>query len=84
MRENGAMAMGDDAANLILEQLRIVRADQAQFREDMSQRLTTIGQRLDHLDTQVQGLTYVVTTAIGSLVADQRDIKDRLAALENA
>lgn len=76
--------MGDDAANLILEQLRIVRTDQAQFREDISQRLATIGQRLDHLDTQMQGLTYVVTTAIGSLVADQRDIKDRLATLENA
>jgi hypothetical protein len=76
--------MGDDAANLILEQLRIVRTEQLQLREDMSQRLTTIGQRLDHFDTQVQGLTYVVTTAIGSLIADQRDIKDRLTVLEKA
>jgi hypothetical protein len=32
----------------------------------------------------VQGLTYVVTTAIGSLIADQRDIKDRLTVLEKA
>jgi len=74
------MIMADDTANLILEQLRGVRAEQA----DMSRRLTTIGQRLDHLDTQMQGLTYVVTTAVGALIADQKDIKDRLATLENA
>ena len=76
--------MGDDVANLILEQLRAVHTDQVQLREDVAQRLTTISQRLDHLDTQMHGLTYIVTTAVGALAADQKDMKDRLTALENA
>lgn len=76
--------MGDDVVNLVLEQFGAVRAGQAHLREDVAQRLTTISQRLDRLDTQMHGLTHVVTTAVGAPAADQNDMKDRLTALENA
>ena len=64
--------MTDETANLILEQLRIIRADIKDVRD-----------RVENLDTQVQGLSYVVTTAIGALVVDMKDVKRRLSALES-
>ena len=48
--------MTDETANLILEQLRIIRGDIKDVRD-----------RVDHVDIQVQGLSYLVTTAIGAL-----------------
>ena len=63
--------MTDETANLILEQLRIIRFDIKDVRD-----------RVDHLDIQVQGLSYLVTTAIGALVVDMKEVKRRLSVLE--
>lgn len=69
--------MGDDATSLIMGQLRGVRTEQA----DMTQRPAAISQRLD---AQAHGPADIATTAAGALVADRKDIKDRLVALETA
>ena len=71
--------MPDETANLILEQLRIIRADIKDVRADIND----VRDRVENLDTQVQGLSYVVTTAIGALVVDMKDVKRRLSALES-
>ena len=64
--------MTDETANLILEQLQLIRAEIKDLRD-----------RVESLDTQVQGLTYIVTTAIGALVVDTKEVKRRLSALES-
>jgi hypothetical protein len=63
--------MTDDTGNLILEQLRIIPGEIKDVRD-----------RVDSLDTQVQRLNYIVTTAIGALVLDMKEVKRRLAILE--
>jgi len=69
--------MTDDTASLILEQLRIIRSD---FK-DVRCEVQDVRDRVDSLDTQVQGLSYLVTTAIGALVVD-KEVKRRLAIIE--
>ena len=63
--------MTDDTGSLILEQLRIIRSEIKELRD-----------RVDSLDTQVQGLPYIVTTAIEALVVDMKEVKRRLSIIE--
>jgi hypothetical protein len=63
--------MTDETANLILEQLRNIRSEIKDVRD-----------RVDSVDTQLQGLTYIVTTAIGALVLDMKEVKRRLSIIE--
>ena len=62
--------MSDEAANL--GQLRSIRSEIKDVRD-----------RIENLDIQVQGLNFLVTTAIGALVVDMKEIKRRLSALES-
>ena len=71
--------MPDEVANQILEQLRIMRPDISEMRSEIK----TLGDRIEGLEMQVQGLTYIVTTTIGELVVDMKEIKRRLSALES-
>jgi hypothetical protein len=63
--------MTDETANLILEQLRNIRSEIKDVRD-----------RVDSVDTQLQGLTYIVTTAIGALVLDMKEVTRRLSIIE--
>jgi hypothetical protein len=58
--------MLDEVANLILEQLRAIRSEITEMRSAIK----ALGDRVENLEVQVQGLTYIVTTTIGSLVVD--------------
>ena len=61
--------MSDEAANL--GQLRSIRSEIKDVRD-----------RIENLDIQVQGLNFLVTTAIGALVVDMKEVKRRLSVLE--
>lgn len=78
------MAMSNDATDLILEQFRILRAEIEGIRTELRQGLTSLGQRLDHLETEVRGVNYVATVSIGSVLADLNDLKARVKRLEDA
>jgi len=56
--------MTDDTASLTLEQLRIIRSDI----EDVRSEIQDVRDRVDSLNTQIQGLAYVLTTATGAPV----------------
>ena len=63
--------MTDETANLILEQLRMLRSD-----------IKDVKDRVESVDTQLQGLSYLVTTAVGALVVDLKEVKRRLSTIE--
>jgi polyhydroxyalkanoate synthesis regulator phasin len=72
--------MTDEVSNLILEQLRLMRADMAAIRDE----LKALTERIDTLETEVRGLNYIVTVTIGSLMSEVKDLKSRVSALEHA
>jgi prefoldin subunit 5 len=72
--------MTDAPTNLVLEQLRLIRADISAVKTDIAE----LSARVENIDTQLQGLTYVVTTAIGSLAMEMKGLKNRVEALEEA
>jgi len=72
----------DETANLVLEQLRILRGETASLREDTNRNFATMNDRVQGLETQTQGLVYVVTSAVGSLAVDMKDLGARVARLE--
>ena len=72
--------MTDETANLMLEQLRHIRSDIAAIRDDLHGLRT----RTDTIEAQLTGLTYLVTTGLGSVLHDMKDLKARVATLENA
>jgi cell division septum initiation protein DivIVA len=72
--------MTDAPTNLVLEQLRLIRADISAVKTDIAD----LSARVENIDTQLQGLTYVVTTAIGSLAMEMKGLKNRVEALEEA
>jgi hypothetical protein len=72
--------MSKEPQNLVLEQLRLIRSDIAEVKDD----LAGLTERVENIDTQLQGLTYVMTTAVGSLVMEMKDIKQRVEVLERA
>ena len=63
--------MTDETANL-LEQLRIIRGEMTGMLGDMQRDFTRVHQRIDNLETEVRGLNYIVTVAIGSLLVAGR------------
>ena len=74
--------MTDETGNLILEHLRSIRGDIADLRGDVNRRFGEVAGRIDTLETEVRGLNYIVTVAIGSLLHDMTDLKSRVGSLE--
>ena len=64
--------MTGESANLIPDQLRIIRSDIKDVRDPV-----------ENIDIQVQGLNFLVTTAIGALVGGMKEVKRRLPVLES-
>jgi hypothetical protein len=76
--------MSKEPQNLVLEQLRLIRNDIADVKNGLGAKIADLTERVDNIDTQLQGLTYVMTTAVGSLAMDMKDIKQRVELLEGA
>lgn len=74
--------MADEPDNLVLEQLRAMRADNAAMRREMQDGFARVSQRIDRLETEVRGLSYIVSTAVGAVLADTEDLKARVHILE--
>jgi hypothetical protein len=72
--------MTDETANLILEQLRVIRADIASIKDEMR----VLRERMSTMEAQLPGLSYLVTPGLGSVLHDIRDLKERVATLEGA
>ena len=72
--------MTDETANLILEQLRIIRADIASVKDEMR----GLRERMNTMEAQLTGLSYLITTGLGSVLHDIGDLKSRVEALEGA
>jgi len=70
--------MTDETANLILEQLRMIRSEI----RDLDLRLSNVDERLESLETNAQGVSYIVTTAICSIAHETKQLKERVGALE--
>jgi hypothetical protein len=79
----GVDAVTSETSNLILEQLRIIRAEVADVKSSLSQRIDGLSEKVEGMDAQLHGLTYIVTTAVGSLAVDMKGLKNRVEALEN-
>jgi hypothetical protein len=76
--------MVEETENLVLEQLRILRAEVAAHRQETREGFSALATRLDAVETEVRGANYIMTVSIGSVLADVGDIKARLKRLENA
>jgi len=77
-------------ADLVLEDLGAVRAEIASIgveiealRDKMCRGFSTLSQRLDGIETEVRGMNYMATVAIGSVLVDIKDLKERVTCLEN-
>ncbi len=73
-----------EPSNLVPEQLRLIRADIADVKSGLGTQISDLADRVENIDAQLQGLTYVMTTAIGSIVIDVKDMKQRIETLESA
>jgi hypothetical protein len=76
--------MTDAPTNLVLEQLRLIRSEMSSMKSELKADIADLSGRVENIDTQLQGLTYVVTTAIGSLAMDMKGLKNRMDAFEEA
>ena len=76
--------MTDETENLVLELLRGMRADMDGLRREVAELRTEMRERLDAIETQLEGLRYVFVASTGSLVADPKGHDTRIAALEGA
>lgn len=81
--------MTAETENLVLELLRGMRSDMdglrrdiAAVKQDVQQLRTEMGERFEAVETQLEGLRYVVVASVGSLVTDMKDHETRIAALE--
>ena len=74
--------MDDETENLVLEHLRAMRSDNATMRREMQDGFARMSQRIDRLETEVHGLSYIVSTAVGAVLADTEDLKTRVGVLE--
>jgi hypothetical protein len=72
--------MSDEVGNLILEQLRGIRSDIAKVNENV-QALTD---RVDTMETELRGASYIMTVSIGSLLGELKELKARVAGLEKS
>ncbi len=76
------MAMADEPESLVLEHLLGLRASQHDLRREMQDGFPRVSQRIDRLRTEVRGLSYIVSTAVGAVLSDTEDLKARVAVLE--
>ena len=83
--------MAENPTNLILEQFRVLRDDIATvgselnaFRAESGRGMSNLSGRMDALETEVRGVSYVATVSIGSVLADMNDLKRRVKRLEDA
>ena len=81
--------MADETENLVLEHLQAMRADntamragQDTLRREMQDGFARVSQRIDCLATELRGLSYIVSTAVGAVLADMEDLKARVSTLE--
>jgi hypothetical protein len=66
--------MAEETESLVLEHLRAMRADSAAMRagqdalrREMQDGFARVSQRIDRLETELRGLSYIVSTAVGAL-----------------
>jgi hypothetical protein len=57
-----------------------MRGDMASMKEEMR----ALRERMSTLEAQLTGLTYLITTGLGSILHDIGDLKARVEALEGA
>ena len=76
--------MTGETENLVLELLRGMRGDMEGLRREVADLRTEMRERLDAVETQLEGLRYVFVASTGSLVTDLKDHDTRIAALEEA
>lgn len=83
--------MTAETENLVLELLRGLRADMdgsrrdiVAVKQDVQDLRTEMMEKLEAVETQLEGLRYVVIASVGSLVTDMKDHEVRIAALEGA
>ena len=76
--------MTDETENLVLEPLRGMRADMDGLRREAAELRTEMRERLDAIETQLEGLRYVFVASTGSLVTELKDHETRIAAIEGA
>jgi hypothetical protein len=81
--------MAEETDNLALEHLRAMRgenaamrASQDDLRREMQDGFARVSQRIDRLETELRGLSYIVSTAVGAVLADTEDLKARVGLLE--
>jgi len=74
--------MAEETENLVLEHLRAMRATQDDVRSEMRDGFARVSRRIDRLGTAMRGLSYIVGTAAGAVLADMEDLKTRVGALE--
>ena len=67
--------MTDEVANLVLEQLRLIRADI----QRIDGKVDAVGAELGEVKNVVTGLAYITTHAMGEI----QDVKSRLERLES-
>ena len=76
--------MTDETENLVLELLRAMRGDMDGLRREVAELRTEMRERLDAVETRLEGLRYVFVASTGSLVTDLKDRGTPIAALEGA
>lgn len=76
--------MPDEPTNIVLEQLRLLRGEMSSMKAELKSDIADLRGEVRNIDVQLQGLTYIVTTAIGALAVDMKGLKNRVEALENA
>ena len=81
--------MTGETESLVLELLRGMRGDMhalrrdiAAVKQDVGDLRTEIEERFQGVETQLEGLRYVVVASVGSLVTDLKDHETRISALE--
>ncbi len=79
-----------DAENLVLEHLKAIRKQIVDLEakvdrrfDEVDKRFAIVSQRLDHMERRLEASQYILTATLGSMLADNEDIKARMAALEN-
>ena len=52
--------MNENVENLVLEQLKAMRGEMSEMRQEMNAKFDAVGQRLDNVETGVQSLQGVI------------------------
>ena len=83
--------MTDETENLVLELLRGMRADMdglrrdiAAVKQDVQDLRTEVNERFETVETQLEGIRYVVVASVGSIATDLKEHDARITALDGA